>query len=94
MLSKINQAKRNQMMLKFRNTHALLKNYRPFTDYVWMNRLDRFKGLDVGSDYARDKSAAVFAYHIAEVRFQNIMINSLIMFKINNKIKIHCLLGT
>ena len=53
--------------LKFRSTYALLKHHRSYTDYVWMTKLDALKGLDTGTDYGSDKSASVFAHHIAEV---------------------------
>ena len=67
MLKKMNQTKINQLCIKFRNVHALLKQKRPFSDFEWMNELDQLKGLDVGHEYGSDKSAATFAYHIAQV---------------------------
>ena len=51
----------------FRNCHAIGKKGRPFTDYVWICLLDQLKGVDIGTTYLNDKSAAIFMHHIAEV---------------------------
>ena len=53
MLMRMNQDRLDRLCIKFRNVHALSKHNRPFTDFVWLNRLDRAKGLDVGHDKPR-----------------------------------------
>ena len=58
-----------QLEVKFRSVHALAKHHRPFTDFVWIDTMDKKKGVDVGTDYESDKSAREFAYHIAEVNY-------------------------
>lgn len=74
MLAKMNADVHRQLCAKFRNAHALAKHHRPYTDYVWMNKLDRLKGIDVGSEtlYASDKCAAIFTHHIAEVEKERV----------------------
>ena len=66
-LQMLQKEHREQLVLKFRNAHALAKKTIPFTVYVWMNVLDKKKGLDVVPQYLNIKSAAIFVHHIAEV---------------------------
>ena len=51
---------------QFRNVHALAKNNRPFSDFKWMNDLDRAKGLDVQDRYDNAKYGKVFPSYIAK----------------------------
>ena len=71
MLARMSSARLDRMTIKFRNVHALSKHMRPYSDFVWLNHLDRIKGLDVGSvaEHASDKSAATFAHYIGEVSY-------------------------
>lgn len=68
-INQMRTEQRGQLCHKFRTVHALVKHHRPFTDYIWMNNLDKIKGVDVGANYESDKSAAVFADRIAEVGY-------------------------
>ncbi|XP_072030697.1 zinc finger protein 862-like [Amphiura filiformis] len=72
MLQKMNQDRVDQLFLKFRNVHAIAMHCRPFTDYIWMNELDGYKGLKIGPEYKSDKTAATFAHHIAEVEREKV----------------------
>ena len=68
MIVQMNKEKRSQLAIQMRSVHAIAKHHRPFTDFVWLNQVDRMKGLDVGSSsYGSDKAARTFAFHIAEV---------------------------
>jgi hypothetical protein len=46
-----------RVALKFRNAHAIIKNRRPFRDYIWLCDLDEAKGLDVGDTYRNPQKA-------------------------------------
>jgi hypothetical protein len=50
-----------------KTAHAIARNARPYTDFVWMCELDRSKGLDIGSTYQTDKYCKIFQESIAEV---------------------------
>jgi len=54
-LLSLNEHKRKQLELKFRNIHAVVKHNRPFSDYTWLNELDKSKGLDTGDTYNNEK---------------------------------------
>jgi hypothetical protein len=56
-----------------RNAHAIARNARPYTDFVWMCELDRSKGLDIGFTYQTDKYCRVFQSSIAEVERQKLV---------------------
>ncbi len=49
----------------FRTAHAIAKNSRPFSDFVWMTELDRAKGVALGQTYINDKSCRDFVTAIA-----------------------------
>ena len=51
----------------FRTCHALAKNSRPFTDYLWLRELDAQKGVDIGTTNRNDKAAQTFTHYIGEV---------------------------
>ena len=68
MLMRMNGQQLDRMTIKCRTIHAMIKHMRPYQDFVWLNRLDRLKGIDVGTEYATDKTAATLAYYIAEVQ--------------------------
>ena len=69
MLARMNRARLDRLCIKFRNVHALTKHHRPYTDFVWLNQLDKLKGIDIGgvAEHASDKTAATFAIFIGEV---------------------------
>jgi hypothetical protein len=50
-----------------RNAHAIAKNARSYTDFVWICELDRSKGVDIGCTYLTDKYCRVFQTSLAEV---------------------------
>jgi hypothetical protein len=47
------------------NVHALAKHNRPYSDMVWINELDKAKGLEVQNRYNNSKYATTFAEYIA-----------------------------
>ena len=49
----------------FLNVHAIAKNNRPFSDYLWMVELDRAKGIDVGTTYLNEEYAKIFCKFIS-----------------------------
>ena len=63
----LHEHNRKQLELKFRNVHALAKANRPLKDFVWLNELDRAKGLDIGVAYNNQIAAPVFLKSIASV---------------------------
>ena len=73
MLEGMNKLKLDRLAIKFRTVHALAKHHRPYTDYVWMLKLDALNGADVGKEYCNDKAAAIFAHHIAEVERERLI---------------------
>ena len=36
----LNEKNRKQLDLKFRNVHAVIKQNRPISDYMWLNELE------------------------------------------------------
>ena len=50
----------------FRTCHAMAKHKRPFKDFVWQCKLDKGKGLKIGTTYNNDKSARMFNQAIAD----------------------------
>ncbi|XP_051803965.1 zinc finger protein 862-like isoform X3 [Acanthochromis polyacanthus] len=67
----LNKAEMTRLDKLFRNAHALALAGRPFSDFVWMARLDKTKGLD-GSTYITGRSARDFMRAIAEVEDEKI----------------------
>lgn len=68
----LNEAVTNKLMHLFRNAHALALAGRPFTDFEWMARLDKKKGLDLGNTYLNSKRAKDFTDAIANVQLNDI----------------------
>ena len=66
-LLSLNEHKRKQLEHKFRNVHAVVMSNRPFSDYVWLNELDKCKGIDKGDTYNNEKAAFIFLQSIADV---------------------------
>jgi hypothetical protein len=56
---------RKQIELKFRNVHALIKKNRPLSDYIWLNELDRAKGLDLSQTYDNLTAGTLFMEYIS-----------------------------
>ena len=63
---KMNIADEERITRLFRNAHALAKNNRPYSDFKWMNDLDRAKGLDVQDRYDNSKYGKLFTSYIAK----------------------------
>ena len=57
---------RNRMSLLFRNAHAVAKQNRPLTDFEWLCKLDRAKGLDTGKTYLNACACLQFVAAIAD----------------------------
>jgi hypothetical protein len=66
-LRKLNESQHAQLSLRFRNAHAIAKAGKSFKDYVWLCKLDKAKGLDIGNTYQNDKAASTFVHHIAKI---------------------------
>ena len=66
MLMALKQSERNRLIYLMRNTHAVIKNNRPLSDYKWLCDLDKSKGLDLGETYINDKAAVEFLKCIAD----------------------------
>ena len=84
--SAITAQERSRLGQLFRTCHAMAKNGRPFTDFVWLCQLGKVKAVDIGSSYCNDKQAAVFTHFIAEVSRDHIRKR----FKESNFISIMC----
>ena len=54
-IQKMNRAVFDKLDKLFRNAHAIAKNNRPFSDYVWMATLDERKGLFLWETYRNEK---------------------------------------
>lgn len=65
-LQTLKSADRKRMALLMRNAHAIAKQNRPFTDYVWLTKLDAAKGLEIGSTYLNEKAAMDFIHAISD----------------------------
>ena len=54
-----------KLLFLFRNAHALAKHDRPYSDFAWLCRLEKRKGLNVGESYLNDKNCKIFTHAIA-----------------------------
>ena len=66
-IQKMNRAVFDKLDKLFRNAHAIAKNNRPFSDYVWMATLDERKGLFLGETYRNEKACKEFIHSIANM---------------------------
>ena len=66
-IQKMNRAVFDKLDKLFRNAHAIAKNNRPFSDYVWMATLDERKGLFLGETYWSEKACKEFIHSIANM---------------------------
>ncbi|CAG2257191.1 unnamed protein product [Mytilus edulis] len=64
-IESLNKAVINKLSILFKTVHALCLAGRPFSDYVWMSKLDKAKGLDIGQTYLNSNSAKEFSKFIA-----------------------------
>lgn len=62
----LHEKNRSDLVLKFLNLYAVVKNNRPFTDYVIYNNLDSMKGLKHDSTYNNRQYATVFLESICK----------------------------
>jgi len=53
----------------FGNAHAIAKNSRPLTDYVWLCELDHKKGVNLENTYQNDKSCKEMIKSIVAVEY-------------------------
>lgn len=72
-LTKLKKAEYDRLVLKFRTVHTLAKCHLSFNLYKTICRLDKVKGLDLGSSYLNDKAAASFMSAIAKVVQQDVV---------------------
>ena len=56
----------DKLVYLFRNTHAVVKNDRPLSDYDWLCLLDQAKCINIGTTYLNRKAALMFTTSIAE----------------------------
>lgn len=68
----MNQSSYLRMAKMFKNAHAVARHNRPYTDFVWICKLDKAKGVDIGSKYLNEKEAAIFIHYIAEAERKKI----------------------
>ena len=61
----LNKAVIDKLSILFKTVHALCLVGRPFSDYVWLSKLDQTKGLDIGNTYLNCNSAIEFSKFIA-----------------------------
>ena len=68
LIQKMNRAIFDKLDKLFRNAHAIAKNNRPFSDYVWMAtvKLDERKGQFLGETCRNEKACKEFIHSIAK----------------------------
>ncbi|KAJ8884093.1 hypothetical protein PR048_015950 [Dryococelus australis] len=66
-LQSLNKEALQKISILFRNSHAIAKHGRPFTDFKWLCELDKKKGLDIGETYITDKKCAEFINFVGSV---------------------------
>ncbi|XP_069105153.1 zinc finger protein 862-like [Argopecten irradians] len=71
-LQSLNKAVIDKLIILFRNAHALCLSGRPFTDFVWLTKLDKAKGLDIGNTYLNNKRAKEFTDYIAQIQLNQV----------------------
>ncbi len=71
-LQALNQATFSRLERLVRTAHAMAKNSRPISDFVWLCEVDELKGLDIGTSYRNSNSAKEFLLAISEVERQKI----------------------
>lgn len=69
----LKEQERKSLRVLFRNAHAIAKCNRPFTDYQWLTRLDKAKGLDVGDTYMTDQACADIVDNIGHVTYDHVL---------------------
>ena len=69
----LNKAVINKLTILFKSVHALCLARHPFSDFVWMSKLDRAKGLDIRwQTYLNANSGKEFAKYIALTELKKI----------------------
>ena len=63
----INSTAAGKMLVLIRNAHALAKQNRPLSDFVWHCDLNQAKGIEIGHTYHNVKACATFIDSIASV---------------------------
>jgi hypothetical protein len=64
-LQKLKKAENDRLLILMRNAHAVAKHNLSLKSYELLCKLDKAKGLDVGTTYLNDKAAAMFTESIA-----------------------------
>ena len=72
MLRNLNKEALEKLTHMFRTVHALAKNNRPLTDFLWICDLDEAKGLNIGSTYRNNMQAATFLDFVAMDAFNEV----------------------
>ena len=67
-IDQLGKATFDKMCKFFRNAHTIARHSRPYTDFVWMCKLDDMKGVQIGNTYINDKQCAMFIHHIAQAQ--------------------------
>ena len=70
-IRQLNAQNIQRLNIRFRNAHAVAKLDKSFKDYVWLCKLDKAKGLDIGTTYENDMAGRTFAHYISEVETNN-----------------------
>ena len=68
----LNKAVIDKLTILFKSVHALCLAGRPFSDFVWISKLDQAKGLDIGQTYLNANSGKEFAKYIALTELKKI----------------------
>ena len=68
-LLKLQHAQRTKLLSLFRNAHAIAKQNRPLTDFIWLGQLDIAKGSESGTTYLNAHKAKEFIGEIILTRF-------------------------
>ena len=71
-MQKIKSADKQRVTYLMRNAHAVAKQNRPLTDYTWLAKLDKAKGLEIGHTYLNEKGALRFIECIADTTRKSI----------------------
>ena len=71
-INSLTKAQNDRLSHLFRNAHALAKKARPYTEYVYLNQLDKAKGLEIGNQYLNRIQCKEFVAAIADVERKKI----------------------
>jgi hypothetical protein len=69
----------DKLVYLFRNTHVVVKNDRPLSDYDWLCLLDQAKCINIGTTYLKRKAALMFTTSM----FVHPVMNCVLVFQIS-----------